>query len=108
MRCRAERQSKRRLTKTGRLRKARPKVSTTIRLDPEVLDFFRKTGKGWQTRMNDVMRQHVAANEYRHRLSNACTTRQRRCGLCPHRLSCFPRPLTPGLRPPPCWTPAVS
>lgn len=51
------------LTKLGRPKKARPKVSTTIRLDQEVLDYFRKSGKGWQTRINDLLREHVAANQ---------------------------------------------
>jgi uncharacterized protein (DUF4415 family) len=32
------------------------KVSTTVRFDPEVLEAFRATGRGWQTRMNDVLR----------------------------------------------------
>lgn len=48
------------LTKPGRPKKAKPKVSTTIRLDQEVLDFFRKSGKGWQTRINDLLKEHVA------------------------------------------------
>ncbi|MBK6998696.1 MAG: BrnA antitoxin family protein [Rhodoferax sp.] len=37
--------------------KANPKVSTTIRLDPDVLDAAKATGKGWQTRVNAVMRR---------------------------------------------------
>jgi uncharacterized protein (DUF4415 family) len=32
------------------------KVSTTIRIDAEVLDYFRSTGAGYQTRMNDILR----------------------------------------------------
>jgi uncharacterized protein (DUF4415 family) len=32
------------------------KVSTTIRFDAEVLAAFKATGDGWQTRMNDVLR----------------------------------------------------
>lgn len=36
-----------------------PKISTTIRFDPEVITAFRATGKGWQTRMNDVLREWV-------------------------------------------------
>ena len=36
--------------------KVAPKVSTTIRFDPEVLNAFKATGKGWQTRLNDAMR----------------------------------------------------
>jgi len=37
--------------------KAPLKVSTTIRFDPDVLDGMRATGRGWQTRVNDAMRE---------------------------------------------------
>ena len=33
-----------------------PKVSTTIRLDADVLAAYRAEGPGWQTRINDVLR----------------------------------------------------
>lgn len=33
------------------------KVSTTIRLDPDVLAKWRATGAGWQSRMNDALRK---------------------------------------------------
>ena len=36
-----------------------PKVSTTIRLDADVLAAYRADGPGWQTRMNDVLRLHL-------------------------------------------------
>ena len=45
----------------GRPRSANPKKSTTVRLDAEVLDFFKAQGKGWQTKMNNVLRVYVAA-----------------------------------------------
>jgi len=35
------------------------KKSTTIRLDAEVLDFFKAQGKGWQTKINDVLQKYV-------------------------------------------------
>ncbi|HRE86449.1 MAG: BrnA antitoxin family protein [Candidatus Accumulibacter sp.] len=35
------------------------KVAVTVRYSPEVLDYFKATGDGWQTRMNDVLRRHV-------------------------------------------------
>jgi len=38
-----------------------PKVSTTIRLDPDVMGAFKATGKGWQTRINAVLREAVEA-----------------------------------------------
>ena len=40
----------------GRPVLAHPKVSTTIRLDKEVLDKFRATGPGWQSRINEALR----------------------------------------------------
>lgn len=36
-----------------------PKVSTTIRLDADVLEAYRAEGPGWQTRINEVLRQHL-------------------------------------------------
>lgn len=38
----------------GRPPLAAPKVSTTIRLDADVLEKFRATGPGWQSRINAV------------------------------------------------------
>jgi uncharacterized protein (DUF4415 family) len=35
------------------------KVQTAIRFDPDVLAALRATGRGWQTRVNDVMRKWV-------------------------------------------------
>jgi uncharacterized protein (DUF4415 family) len=32
------------------------KTRVTIRLDPAVLDFFKATGKGWQTRLAEQIR----------------------------------------------------
>jgi len=40
------------LTKPGRPRSAAPKKSVHLRLSPEVLEHFRSTGKGWQTRID--------------------------------------------------------
>jgi uncharacterized protein (DUF4415 family) len=36
------------------------KVSTTIRLSPDVVEFFKSDGEGWQSRINDALRQWVA------------------------------------------------
>ncbi|MGZ8961974.1 MAG: BrnA antitoxin family protein, partial [Methylophilaceae bacterium] len=33
------------------------KVSTTVRFDRSVLEAFRATGKGWQTRMNEALKE---------------------------------------------------
>ncbi|MBQ31978.1 MAG: hypothetical protein CL923_05410 [Deltaproteobacteria bacterium] len=49
--------------KRGRPPKVQPKVSTTVRFDAEVLEYFRATGKGWQTRMNEVLRGYVASQQ---------------------------------------------
>jgi len=38
-----------------------PKERVTMRLDKEVLDWFRKGGKGYQTRMNAVLRAYMEA-----------------------------------------------
>ena len=43
----------------GRPRVARPKVSTTIRLSPDVIDHFRAEGPGWQTRIDAALRQWI-------------------------------------------------
>jgi len=38
------------------------KERITIRLDAEVLTPLRATGKGWQTRVNDTLREGVRAH----------------------------------------------
>ena len=43
--------------KRGRPKAAATKVSTTIRLDPDVLEAFRAEGPGWQSRMNAALRE---------------------------------------------------
>jgi len=37
-------------------RKAAPKVSTTIRLSPDVVSAFRAAGDGWQTRIDAALK----------------------------------------------------
>lgn len=39
--------------------KADAKVAVKLRLDPDVLAALRATGRGWQTRVNDAMREWV-------------------------------------------------
>jgi uncharacterized protein (DUF4415 family) len=39
----------------GRPKAEQPKQSVTIRLDAEAVDYFKSTGPGWQTRINDVL-----------------------------------------------------
>jgi uncharacterized protein (DUF4415 family) len=54
-----------RLIRRGRPKKAVTKQRITIRLSPDVVDAFRATGKGWQTRMDEALRdwlkEHRAA-----------------------------------------------
>lgn len=45
----------------GRPRKAEPKIEVKLRIDPDVLTSFKATGKGWQTRMNQALREWIAA-----------------------------------------------
>lgn len=37
----------------------RPKQQITLRLDADILDFFRETGSRYQTRINSVLRAYV-------------------------------------------------
>ena len=45
--------------------KAPTKVQTTIRLDRDLLDHFKRGGHGWQTRINDTLRQAVPSQRKR-------------------------------------------
>lgn len=37
--------------------KARTKVQTAVRYDADIIEAFKAEGPGWQTRMNDALRQ---------------------------------------------------
>jgi uncharacterized protein (DUF4415 family) len=39
-----------------------PKKQVTLRIDADVLDFFKNTGKRYQSRINSVLRAYVAAH----------------------------------------------
>jgi len=41
----------------GRPKAEVTKVSTTIRLDPDVIDAFKANGAGWQGRINEALRK---------------------------------------------------
>ena len=43
----------------GRPRVANPKVAVSLRLDPEIVERFKADGPGWQTRINDALREVV-------------------------------------------------
>ena len=46
----------------GRPPLTRPKVSTTIRLSPDVIDHFKAGGRGWQTRIDEALRDWIGKN----------------------------------------------
>ena len=43
----------------GRPAKVDKKVNQTLRLDADVLDAYRQQGSGWQTRINQILREHM-------------------------------------------------
>lgn len=45
------------------LRPARPKERITVRLDADMLDWFRIQGKGYQTRINAVLRAYYESRK---------------------------------------------
>ena len=48
--------------KSARLRMPSRKSSITVRLDSDVLEWFRQQGKGYQTRINAVLRTYMEAH----------------------------------------------
>lgn len=51
------------LQKRRGAQKASTKVSTTIRIDREIIEYFRSGGRGWQTRLNDALKEWLAENK---------------------------------------------
>ena len=45
------------LIRAGRPKSPRPKVLLSVRYSPEVVEYFRATGSGWQTRMDDALKE---------------------------------------------------
>lgn len=41
--------------------KAPTKTPVTIRLDPEIINFFKSLGEGWQSRINDFLKAAVVS-----------------------------------------------
>ncbi len=54
------REAARQRVRRGRPRKANPKVQVSIRYSAEVIAHFRATGRGWQTRMDEALKQWIA------------------------------------------------
>ena len=53
------------LTRLRRLRgpnKRPPKEQVAIRFSPEVLAYFRAQGRGWQTRMDEALKEYIQAH----------------------------------------------
>jgi len=44
----------------GRPKIPNPKISTTLRLDVEVIEHFRSGGPGWQSRINAALRAAIS------------------------------------------------
>ncbi|MGA2953478.1 MAG: BrnA antitoxin family protein [Caulobacteraceae bacterium] len=51
-----------RLVRPGRPKLDQPKLQVTLRLDRDLVDHFRSGGPGWQTRLNERLRQAVKAD----------------------------------------------
>ncbi len=50
--------------KRGRPFSASTKKQIAIRLDPEVIEAFQKEGPGWQTRMNNALKEWLQQREH--------------------------------------------
>ncbi len=44
----------------GRPKSASKKLLVSVRYSPEVIEFFKSTGEGWQSKMDSVLRRYVA------------------------------------------------
>lgn len=51
------------LRRPGRPKVEQPKVPMTMRVDADVLDAIKASGTGWQTRVNQVLREAVRRGE---------------------------------------------
>ncbi|CAA7618963.1 conserved hypothetical protein [Magnetospirillum sp. LM-5] len=48
--------------KGGRPKSPNPKQMVSLRLDPGVLEYFRATGPGWQSRIDAALREYVQSH----------------------------------------------
>ena len=46
----------------GRPLKSGKKRQLTLRLSPEVVDYFKSSGPGWQTRMDEALKEYVKSH----------------------------------------------
>ena len=42
----------------------KPKKSITLRIDPEVLEWFQKQGKGYQTKINAILKSYFKVHKH--------------------------------------------
>ena len=47
--------------KNAKLRLPQPKSTITMRLDPDILEWLKERGKGYQTRINAILRMYIEA-----------------------------------------------
>jgi uncharacterized protein (DUF4415 family) len=52
-----------RLRKAGRPRLDKPKVHTSLRLDVDVINWLKSSGRGYQTRANNLLRAAMQMND---------------------------------------------
>lgn len=45
------------LVRRGRPKSESPKEALSLRLDPDVIAYYRATGPGWQSRINETLRK---------------------------------------------------
>ena len=48
----------------AKVRMPEPKKAVSIRLDSDVLEWFKRTGKGYQTRINAVLRTFMKSHQH--------------------------------------------
>jgi uncharacterized protein (DUF4415 family) len=53
------------VNKGGRPKSQSPKVLISLRYSRDVVDFFRATGDGWQSRMDGVLRDYVGRQSHK-------------------------------------------
>ena len=69
---------------------ASPKQAIKLRLDAEVVEGFRATGPGWQTRINEALRRALKTQSW--------TTAEERTGLQTKRLKAAAKRAQPAKR----------
>jgi uncharacterized protein (DUF4415 family) len=48
--------------KRGRPKAQKRKILLSVRYSPEVVEYFRRTGEGWQARMDDALKEWIKAH----------------------------------------------